>query len=128
MTALLASLAPIRLVTGEEPPPVAGSLPWFVGLAVLLFLLGLALLALRRWLARQAPEEQAFLLLALLRGLGPRSIARLRRLAAAHGRAAPVALLLSGDALAAAIRRYSRNAPGERERRAALRLGERLSP
>jgi hypothetical protein len=109
---------PIHLVTGDEP--ARGFPMWAVGaafgvavaFALLVWLVG----AYRAHLAANQ-SDHAFRALANAMRIGPGMRSLIRRLALAHPNAAPAALLLSGHALAAALRAMEGTSIGRRDRR-----------
>ena len=110
-----------------EPPPGAG-FDWtslFGWLLVIAVLVGVGAWI---WWRRQAPSsERAFRALANRLLLGPRARGTLRRLARAHGRATPAALILSPTAFEHALNKLRASDPESDEATIAERLAARLS-
>ena len=114
---LLITLAvdgPVRLMTGNEPVARAGAMAWWVLPA---FLVGAVVLALLTWFVidrrarvERSPAEYAFRALSLRMGMGAWRATLLRKLAAAHGTATPVSLLLSNHALGMAAAEFEKTA------------------
>jgi len=115
---ILAQVAPLRLITGEESAPVRSVLPLWIGLAIVLLSI---LVTVAAWLitVRSAhiganAAEYAFRALARRQRVSASRQRLLRRLAAcAH--TSPVALLISDHALVAAMLCFERTNPGTRD-------------
>jgi hypothetical protein len=115
---------PIRVVTGEEIPPEAVTVVpiWLILLAIISAGIVIASVLCLLWLIRtrrQTPAERAFERLSRKMGLARRHRALVRALADAHGRASPVALLVSHHAFTVAA---NRNGNDEQTRSLASRL------
>ncbi len=124
---LLALVDPLRLVTGEEPE--APSVLWVLAIAVgAMALAGLVLylIALHRARMARNPDEYAFRVMARRLRVPGSHAALIRRLAAAHSTAPPVALLISGSALAASLESFEQHNPSRRDRRVSRQLRARF--
>lgn len=119
------SVQPIQLVTGDEHGGRAWL--WMVAAAgtVAVVLSGLVWAwAVRRAAIARQPAEYAFRSLAKELGVKPGLARLVHRLSPVHTRAAPVALLLSGHALAEAITSFEQHNPSRRDRRVIERVRE----
>lgn len=127
--ALLLAVAGPRGLVGAPDAAHDPLAPYLLGFAVGTALLACVLAAWAMWTHRRAlpDEERAFRVLARRLGLGRGEREGVRLLAAAHGSARPVALLLSDAALAEALEELQRQVGlGPRERALAEAAVHRL--
>ena len=105
VVAAVAPSAGPRGLVGAPDPALGGVELYMLAFAVATALLAVLLVAWALWTKRRAkpPADAAFDTLARRLGLGTRDRETVRVLAASHGEAKPVALLVSDSALRAAL-------------------------
>jgi hypothetical protein len=118
---ILSQVAPVRLTTGDDAAPIHSVLPLWVGLFIVIAAIIVTVIA---WLITARNDrieadaaEYAFRALARRQRI-PKAQQRLLRRLGEVAKTAPVALLLSDHALAAAALCLARANPSKRERAA----------